>query len=187
MADDPALDVGTLVWAAALVEDRDPAEVLVDADVAVLDGIAREVAGIGEPVEAAAALLERLVRERPFAGAASAIAWLATVDLLRTARLPVRAAPRDVRVLCRDLRSGRAGRSDATTCLLRWTPGIPCPACGRRVYVAADGGKAIALRQATPYELTARCAYEHRTHGRSGRPLAPTTSWRDDLLASAAP
>ena len=170
-------EIEALVWAAALVADREPAEVLATADVALLIDIAEDVAALDDPVEAAALLLVRLVGERPFAGPASAIGWLAAVDVLRVAGRPVRAEPREVRRLCRSLRGSADDRQRAVDALRRWSspPGIPCPACGRCVYADDPTTCAIVRRHATTYELTARCAYEHRAHGRSGRELARAT------------
>ncbi|MGH9228690.1 MAG: hypothetical protein ACRD07_08160 [Acidimicrobiales bacterium] len=71
------LDESKLVWAAALVEDVDPAELLARVDVAALVTI---VAGADEaigPIDAAARLLVRVVRDRPFLTGNAAIGWLA--------------------------------------------------------------------------------------------------------------
>jgi prophage maintenance system killer protein len=171
-------DPAAIVWAAALVEERDPDDVLAGADEARLTQITAEVDAFDDPVEAAALLLVRLVQDRPFAGSASAIAWLAAVDLLRMEGLPVRATAKEVRALCRSLRSGRAAPPAAAAQLRRWTtpPGLPCPACGQRVYADDARTRALVARHATAYELTGRCAYEHRSHDRLGRTRAPVAA-----------
>jgi hypothetical protein len=174
----PRLDEAALVWAAALVQDRDPAEVLAGADTTALTRIVHEVADIVDPVDAGARLLVELLQQRPFPGPASAIAWLAVVDLMRSAGHPVRATTQEVRTLCRSVRSGRRATEGAATALRRWTapPGLPCPVCDRRVYADDPMTRSLVARHGTPYELTSRCAYEHRAHDRSGRAYASVTA-----------
>lgn len=60
-----------------------------------------------------------------------------------------------------------------------WGAAVPvawsCPVCGRRLRQPERDvrGMPMAWVTASPFELTARCWYEHRAHRRDGRPFAP--------------
>src|SRR5690606_7765440 len=48
-----------------------------------------------------------------------------------------------------------------------------CPACGRRVYARDHLARRSVAPAGARFELTARCSYEHGSHDRAGRPIAP--------------
>jgi hypothetical protein len=171
------LDEATLLWAAALVDETDPAELLAQVDVTVLAGIVARADAATAPVDAAARVLVEVVRTRPFPTGNAAIGWLAAVEVLAGARCRVAAGQDRVVALCADVRSGAAGATDVVAALRSWLveEGIACPACGRRVYADEATGPRRAMPGASRFELTARCAFEHGRHDRSGRPLAPAT------------
>jgi hypothetical protein len=167
------LDEAGLVWAAALVTGAAPADVVDAVDVAALSALVAEVDAIHDPVRAAAHLLARVVLERPFPMANAAIGWLATVELLQERGLHTAARPRDVVELCAAI---RAGRADVAAQLRRWSTrsGFRCPACDRTVYEFSATGPRV-LHGTSRAELTARCAFEHRSHDRHGGALATSS------------
>ena len=168
------LDEAGLVCAAALVTDTAPADIVDAVDAAVLGALVAEVDAIDDPVRAAAPLLSRSVRERPFPAFNAAIGWLAAVDLLRAHGLHAAARPRDVVELCGAI---RAGAADVAAQLRRWTTssGFRCPACDRTVYAFSARGPRV-LHGTSRVELTARCAFEHRSHDRHGVRRATSSS-----------
>lgn len=160
------LDEATLLCTAAFVLDVDPRTVLDAVDVAELAALAAEVGAVADPVDAAAHLLVRVVRARPFPRANAAIGWLAAVDLLRAHGRFVQVRTARVVALCDEIRAG----SDAVAPVLRsWsTLAITCPACGRSVY-ALDHSRRRVQPGFSRYELVARCSFEHGAHDRAGR------------------
>lgn len=164
MADPVDLDESTLVWAAALVEDVDPAELLARVDVAVLARIVADVDEATAPIDAAARLLVRVVRDRPFFTGNAAIGWLAAVEVLAAGGWRVGVHRARVVRLCGDIREGVLSDADAAAVLRRWVveDGMACPACGRRVYVrdAATGCRLTRLLRApVPWQLPGMRAY----------------------------
>ncbi|HEX2849050.1 MAG TPA: hypothetical protein VHN98_00785 [Acidimicrobiales bacterium] len=177
MAERAAVDEATLLWAAALVEGVDPAallERLEGAALATLAGVAADVEETTEPLEAAARLLVRMVRDRPFPADNAAIGWLAAVELLAAAHWRVEVDPRSVADLCGRVRDGAIENAEVASVLGRWAvaDGVACPACGRRVYVLDAAARRVLLPGVADFELRARCAFEHGHHDRSGRPIA---------------
>lgn len=167
------LDESKLVWAAALVEDVDPAELLARLDVAALARIVADADEAIGPIDAAVRLLVRVVRDRPFRTGNAAIGWLAAVEVLAEAGWRVSVHRARVVRLCGDIREGLLSDGDAAAVLRRWVveEGMACPACGRRVYVRDAAAGWRLMPGGSRFELTARCAFEHGRHDRSGRPV----------------
>jgi hypothetical protein len=184
MTDPGWLDESRLVWVAALVQGVDPAESLSRVDVAVLVDIVAEADTVTEPVDAAAVLLVRIVRDRPFDGSNAAIGWLAAVELLAATHRRLAAPPADVVGLCESIRAGAAGSAGVAAVLRRWVDGdgdgMACPVCGRRVYVLDAAARRFVMPGTARFELTARCAFEHGSHDRSGRPTTAPAARRGE-------
>ena len=151
------LDESELVWAAALVEDVDPAELLARVDVASLATIVADADEATGPIDAAARLLVRVVRDRPFLNGNAAIGWLAAVEVLAAAGWRVSVRRARVVGLCGDIREGVLGHADAASALRRWVveDGIACPACGRRVYTRDAAAGRRLMPGGSRFELTA--------------------------------
>ena len=170
-----AVDEARILWAAALVEGLDPAELLVTVDVGALAAVVADADTEVDAVDAAAALLVAMVRRRPFPAANAAIGWLAGVELLRESRLRIEADAGAVVALCERITAGGAALDEVRALLRAWLveDGIPCPACGRRVYADDPGARHATRGAGGGYELRARCAVEHGGHDREGRPVSP--------------
>lgn len=178
MSESTVLDEAACVWAAALAVGVDPVQLSATVDVAALAVVVADADVAADPVDAAARLLVGMVRRRPFPAPNASIGWLTSVDWLARRQLRVVADPPAVVELCGSIRAGSAEPAEVAAAMRAWViaDGIACPVCGRRVY-ARDP---LARRSLAPvggrFELTARCAFEHRTHDKSGRPMAsPTT------------
>ncbi len=179
----PRPDEGTLVWAAATVLRADPTEVLTRTDLAALDAVV-VAATRTDPVEAAAALLVTTIRERPFPHANVAIAWLAAADLLAAAGRRVAMDAADAVDLCTAITTAQTSTVQLSTAEISTAEvagalraslvraGTACPACGRHVYADQPSARHTMTPGAGRYELTARCAFEHRAHDRRGNDLA---------------
>lgn len=197
----PLLDEERLVLIAAVASATRPEEVLAATDIAALARVTAVIDGCDDdPLDVAAAALVGIAKERPFGADSAATAWLACALLapVEAARVAVdhAAAVELVRQASRGDACREQVRRHLTSARTR------CPACGRPL---TPDGEADGRRQSfrrTPIELVARCAVEHRAHGRFGRPLRePThvedTPWRPVLanprtgamivLADAAP
>ena len=174
------LDESKLVWAAALVADVDPDELLARVDVAALATIVADVDEAIGPIDAAARLLVRVVRDRPFLTGNAAIGWLAAVEVLAAAGWRVSVHRARVLRLCGDIREGVLSDADAAAVLGRWVveDGRACPACGRRVYTRDAAAGWRLMPGGSRFELTARCAFEHGCHDRSGRSVVSPGYYR---------
>jgi hypothetical protein len=190
------MDESTLVWAAALVNDVDPAEVLAQTDVAALAAIVARADEASEPVDVAAWLLVGVVQGRPFPTGNAAVGWLAALDVLAVATCRVTVDRARVVRLCDDIRQGALGPGAVAAVLRGWVVenGIACPACGRRVYASDPAARRLVMPGTSRFELTARCAFEHRGHDRCGRlaalpapsPAGHTVDRRLPVLARGA-
>jgi prophage maintenance system killer protein len=179
-------DEAGVLWAAALVEGVDPARLLTSVDVTALSVAVAEAAAERDPVDVAAVLLVELVRRRPFPASNAAIAWLATVDLLAASSIRLVVEPDEAVELCRAIGGGAAGRAEVAAAVRGRVVevGLVCPVCGRRVHAGTDALDELARRLVPPggtaFELTARCAFEHGVHDRSGRPVAAVAARAGD-------
>lgn len=175
MTDLRRIDEATLLWAAALVERIDPAELLTRVDLRALTVIVAEADACTDPVDAAAALLVGVVRDRPFHTSNAAVAWLAAVDVLAAARCRIAVDAAHVVELCDSIGSDALGPADVAAALRTWRveDGVACPACGRRVYRLDAAARRSMMPGTARFELVARCAFEHGVHGRAGRPIDP--------------
>lgn len=168
-------DEASLLWVAAFVEEVDPLVVLDRVDMAELAALVAEIDAIEEPIDAAARLLVRVVRDGPFPTSNNAIGWLAAVDLLRVAQLRIDMRAPRIAALCRSIRTDELDVVEVASVLRHHVvlQGMACPACGKRVYVRDAAARRGLMPGATRFELTARCAFEHGGHDRRGQPVEP--------------
>lgn len=181
MGEHGRIDEATLLWAAAITLDDEPAALLATVDVAALTQIASEVEAAVDPVVAAAALLLGVTSARPFPASNAAIGWLAAANFLGEAGYRVVARPKQVAALCRRIRSEALAPDRIASTLRAWLveDGLGCPVCGRRVYASDAAARRLVTPAGAQFVLTARCAVEHGVHDRTGRPVErdPVRTW----------
>ena len=174
------LDEAQLILIAAVASRTTPDAALAAADLSALARVVVAMEELDDILEIAAAALVEIARERPFGPASNAAAWLACA-LLAPADAEQLAADRSEALdLVARASSGEATREQVRERLA--SRRTRCPACRRTLGRGGTAGPRRAVRP-TPIELVARCAVEHRAHGRFGQPFrAPTreedTPWR---------
>ena len=179
------------MWVAAAATRDRPERVLARCDLAALAAVAAALDHAADGPDAAATVVRELAVRRPFAGGNAATAWLAAAHLLRGDGLRLRighttaiavfdaAAELDTPVVVAVIREHAEHCLPLARRVLRRLvaprpldgPAVfPCPACGRPLVRRRHDLLAVGpWAEAARLERVARCAAEHRGHGRVGQ------------------
>lgn len=188
----PRLDEGDLVWVAAAATRSRPEDLLVGCDLAGLTAVSAAVEGAADSLTASATAVYELGCRRPFPRGNAATAWLAAAHLLGGEGLRLRIGPATAVAVFEA--SADLGTPVVATIIREHTerhrplavrvvrrlfaprpldgPAVfPCPACGRPLVRRRHSLVAVGpWIEAARLERIARCAAEHRGHGRHGEP-----------------
>ena len=180
------LDEAQLLLIAAAVMASPPEEVLAATDVAALSRVSASIEACADPLDVAAAALVGIAAERPFGHDSKAVAWLACAVAAPAEAARLAADRSDAIELVRRAAHGEATRDLVRQQLANHRP--TCPVCRRTLRPGPRPG--IGSTRSTSIELVARCAVEHRAHGRFGQaPVEPSrvadTPWRPVLSHGA--
>ncbi len=192
MAERAHIDEATLLWAAAVVGRVDPVAAANGVDVDALVRVVTAADDAPDPLSTAAGVLFNLITSRPFPSSNAAIGWLAATELLARVGCRVVVSSETVVSLCDAVRDGCRTEDQVAASLRSWmvVAGTACPVCGRRVYANASGARRTSMPGSARFELTARCAFEHRVHDKLGRaiarPFEPSPESRQPVLARGA-
>lgn len=175
------LDEAHLVLIAAAASATAPEEVLASTDVAALARVCAAIEACNDALDIAAAALVEIAKERPFGANSNAAAWLACALAAPTEAARLAARRSDAIELV-----GGASRGEATRVTVREhlaSRRTTCPACRRPIAPDATTRGGRRPLPPTPMELVARCAVQHRSHGRFGQPIrepmrGEDTPWR---------
>lgn len=172
----PLLDDARLILVAAAASATAPEDVLASTDVAALARVSAAIEACDDALDVAATALVGIARERPFGQDSNAVAWLACALAAPVEAARIAVSPFDAIDLVSRAARGAASREHVREHLA--SRRTRCPACRRPIRPDTTPTTRPPMRSA-PIELVARCAMEHRAHGRFGQPFPEPTREED--------